>query len=68
MTHDELADYFKVGFDELHAKVDAMEDGPFKRKLERRVDAFHAAADWVRNQCADEGLIQPFSGGDPKTP
>lgn len=68
MTRDELADYLKAGMDEYHAHVDAMPDGPQKTRYIRRGKLLHAAMDAIKGDAVDDGLIQPFSGGDPKMP
>lgn len=66
MTDDELANYFKVGFDALHARVDEEPEGYRKRRATQLVDRMHAAANELKHLAADGGLIQPMSGGEPK--
>lgn len=66
MTNDELADYFKAGFDELDAKLDALADGVIKRKAQRMTDAAHTALDAVRELFVVDGTISPMSGGGDK--
>lgn len=65
MTDDQLADYFKAGFDQLHARIDAQPDGPRKRRAQRLVRIMHGAANELKDLAVDGGMIQPFSGGDP---
>ena len=66
MTRDELADYFKVGVDALHAHVDALPPGPAKTRHARRAAVLHALLDNIKGDAVDDGLIQPMSGGGPK--
>lgn len=65
MTKDELADYFKVGFDNLHVFVDALPEGPLKEKFVARTNAFHEVANRYRDFCVARGEISIESGGDP---
>lgn len=68
MTRDELADYFKVGFDELEAEVAALGEGSVKRRAVRLASIMHRAAEELKELAVDEELIQPFSGGEEKPP
>lgn len=66
MTNDELADAMKALLDEAHDKVEALPDGPLKARARRRLAVLHGAADALKDLLVREGLVQPFSGGDPK--
>ena len=66
MTNDALADAFKALFDEAHAKAEALPDGGFKKRTIERLNVAHEIMDRIRKHAADEGEIQPFSGGDPQ--
>lgn len=66
MTNDELADAFAAAFAELHDKIDALDEGPAKRKAARLARVAHGAMDALKELASDEGEIQPFSGGEPK--
>ncbi len=66
MSNDELADAFKSAFDELHAKIDALDAGATKRKMERFADIAHKALSEIRDLADGDGMIVPMSGGGPK--
>lgn len=68
MTDDELADALAANMAELHDKIEALADGPVKRRATRLARIAHAALDDLKELAGDEGVIQPFSGGDPKPP
>lgn len=65
-TDDTLADVGKDFIDELHTRVDALPAGVEKRRKERLLAILHRAADGLRQDCADDEIIQPMSGGGPK--
>lgn len=66
MTNDELADHFKVGFDELHAKIDAADESPRQEVFRVLANVAHRALDKLREKAAIDGIIVPQSGGGPK--
>jgi len=66
MTKDELADYLKVGIDELHSHIDAEPEGQRKRRATRLAKIAHHALDELRELARDDDLIMPMSGGEPK--
>lgn len=68
MTKDELADYLKVGLDELHAHIDAEPEGQRKRRANRLAKIAHHALDELKELAQGDGLIQPLSGGEEKPP
>lgn len=68
MTNDELANAFKALFDEAHAKVEALPDGPFKSRTGELLSVAHGIMDRLRRRAIDQGEIQPMSGGDPNKP
>lgn len=65
-SNDELADDFRALFDDLHAKIEAHPDSSLKHRAEILADVAHRALDRLKKLAGDEGVIQPFSGGDPK--
>lgn len=65
MTHDELADAFKVLLDEMHDQIEAQPD-PLRGRARRWARVLHGAADALKELAVDHGLVQPLSGGDPK--
>lgn len=65
-SDDELADAFKALFDELHAKIEALPEGALKHRAEILADVSHRAMNRLKKLAANDGVIQPFSGGDPK--
>lgn len=66
MTHDELAQAFDENIKELHGKIDALAAGPTKRRASRLASILHRAAEELKDLAETDGMIQPFSGGDPK--
>lgn len=66
MTDQELADRFGIDIAELHAKVEALPDGQTKRRAKRLASILHRAAEEIADIGSGNGMIQPFSGGDPK--
>lgn len=68
MSNEELAAAFLALLTDLHARIDALEDGPLKTHLRRRVFIAHAALEDLHSAATDGGIVQPFSGGDPKPP
>lgn len=68
MDNDALADLFRDGILELHAKIAELPDGSFKRRMSRLANIAHGALETIQEGALDQGMIQPFSGGDPKPP
>ena len=66
MTDDELADHFKVGIDELHAKIEMLPDGLERNWWRREAKLLHLILDRMKERASDDGMIQPMSGGEPK--
>ncbi len=66
MSNDELADAFKSAFDELHAKIDALDAGATKRRATRLAAIAHNALSELRDVADGGGMISPMSGGGPK--
>lgn len=66
MTNDELADAFRDLFDQLHGKIDALPDGGLKHRADALAGVAHRALEKLKAHAVDEGVVQPFSGGDPK--
>lgn len=66
MTNDELADYFKAGFDELDAKFDALPDSQRKTRAQKLTNSAHIALGIVRDMFVDDGMVHPDSGGGDK--
>lgn len=65
MTTDELADALAANMGELREKIGALEDNTFKRKLARLDRIAHGALAQIQEEVLNQGLIQPYSGGDP---
>lgn len=65
-TADQLADDFKAIMDEAHALANALEAGPLRRQVRRKLDTIHNVADELKEILTDGDVIQPFSGGEPK--
>lgn len=68
MTDEELAAAFGINIAELHAKIEALPDGATKRRAKRLASILHRAAEELAELAADDGMIRPFSGGEPKPP
>jgi phosphoenolpyruvate-protein kinase (PTS system EI component) len=68
MSNDELADGFKSLFDQLHANIEAHEDGALKARAEELANIAHRALDRLQKLAKQAGVIQPFSGGDADKP
>lgn len=68
MTNQELVDAFAANISELHAKIEALPEGATKRRAGRLASILHRAAEELAELASDDGMIQPFSGGDPKGP
>lgn len=66
LSDDALADHVRAVFDELHRRHDIMEPGAIKRGAGVRLLVAHRAMEILREHLAGGGVIQPFSGGDPK--
>ncbi len=69
MNPDQLADYFKAGFDRLHELVNAYPDRRDRVRLQRKTADLHEEADeylrFVKNLTHPKGgpVVQPRSGG-----
>lgn len=68
MTNDELKDAFIDLFEELHAKVAALPEGPFKTRSVRLAAMFHHSGNVFAEHVADEGEIEPFDGTNKPPP
>lgn len=68
MTNDELAAAFVALFEEAHAKVNALPDGPGKTRAQRLLDMFHHAGNVFAQHCVDEGEIKPLEGTNKPPP
>lgn len=68
MDPDAIAESFREPLANAHAFLDGMEDGPVKTRSQRLLNVAHQALEAVRDHLADNGIVQPFSGGDPKPP
>jgi len=66
MDNDALATQFRALMDDLHARIAALEEGAVKARALRLANVAHGALEALRDHAADNGLVQPFSGGDPK--
>lgn len=66
MDNDALADAFRNLFDQLHAKIDALPDGALKNRGEALAGVAHRALERLKKHAVDEGVVQPFSGGEEK--
>ena len=66
MTDQEIAEGFRDLFAAAHASADAKSEGPGRTRGRRLVAVAHAAANALYHHALDEGLIEPFSGGDVK--
>lgn len=66
MTDDELANYFRAGFTELEARIDARPASNTRRRARRLVSIAHRAMDELKDLAVDDGAISTLSGGDPK--
>lgn len=67
MTNEELKARFLEDFAELHAKVDALPDGPQKTRAQRLLDMFHKAGEIFLDHCVDLGEVQPLGLTDKPT-
>jgi len=65
LSNDELADATRALLDELHGRIDGLDD-PQRARGQRVLKVMHAAADALKDWAVDGGLISPTSGGDPK--
>ena len=66
LSDDDFATAVKAVVDELHRRVDARPDDVVKDALQYRLAIAHKALDVLRARAASGGVIQPYSGGDPK--
>lgn len=66
MTTDELADALAANMAEVHEKIGELPDGQVKRKADRLARIAHGALNGLKELAAEDGHIQPFSGGEPK--
>ena len=64
MTHDELADALAANMAELRAKIEALPDDSFRRKLLRLDSIAHGALTQLQEEALNQGLVQFSSGGD----
>jgi hypothetical protein len=67
LSNDELADATRALLDELHGRIDILDD-PQRARGQRVLRVMHAAADALKDWAVDGGLIVIESGGDPKGP
>lgn len=67
-TDDELADIQKDLLDEAEGRVDALDAGPTKNRVDRALKFAHKALAIVKAELVDGEIIQPYSGGDPEKP
>ena len=68
MDDDELANAFAANLAQLHAKIAALGAGSLKRRLDRLAKVAHGALEQLQEEAMNAGMIQPYSGGDPKPP
>jgi hypothetical protein len=66
LSNDELADLTRDLFDELHSRQAEMPDGPVKMGAGRRLGIAHRAMEVLAEHLKTGGVIQPYSGGEPK--
>lgn len=66
MTDDELADALAPLIKEAHDRIEAHEGLTLRTKRKARL--LHNLAEELRDDLRGGGIIQPFSGGDPKEP
>lgn len=68
MTNDDVVSEFTALVTEMHARIDALGDGPVKTRAQRLAAVAHGALEALQDHLAQSGFVQPFSGGDPKPP
>lgn len=68
MTPDEIAESFREPLKNLHEAIDALPDDQFKTKAQHKLALAHEALTRLRDHFAEAGVVQPLSGGDPKSP
>lgn len=68
MTPDEIAESFREPLANLHDAIEALPDGQMKTKAQHKLALAHEALTRLRDHFAESGVVQPFSGGDPKPP
>lgn len=66
LSDDDMANAVKAAFDDLHRRVDARPDDITKDALQYRLAIAHKAMDIFRARAVSGGVVQPYSGGDPK--
>jgi len=66
LTEDQLADLAGDVIREADRRADDLPKGERRRKIRRALLNAHKALDTAREVISGEGIIQPFSGGDPK--
>ena len=66
LSDDELADAARALFDELHRRHDGLPASAFKNGVGRRLGIAHRAMDVLKEHLSGGGIIQPYSGGEPK--
>lgn len=68
MTNDDVAGEIGALITEVEARIDALPDGVVKTRAQRLAAVAHGALESLRDHLADNLLVQPDSGGDPKPP
>jgi hypothetical protein len=68
MDFDTLAIQFRSLLGQLHAGIDAMDDSAVKTEATVLANIAHRALEKLRDYGAQNGVVQPDSGGDPKSP
>lgn len=68
MSNDDLANEFLALMTELHARIEALPEGTVKARAQRLANVAHGSLEALRDHLADNGQVQPYSGGDPKGP
>lgn len=65
-TDDQLADVTKAIVDEIESRIAALPTGALKTAATLHMGKAHKQLNKVKKLTVDDGMIQPFSGGEPK--
>lgn len=68
MTNDDVVSEFTALVTEMHARIDALGDGPVKTRAQRLATVAHGALEALQDHLAQGGFVQPLDGTNKPPP
>ncbi len=62
MSNDDLVAQFVVLLAEVHARIEALDDGPVKARAKRLAAVGHGALEALQDHLAQNGVVTPYDG------